>query len=128
MVKEEALGELGLEDLMDTEAIPKAYEDELDSRIKLEQNLELMGEIEEVSICKEDPTKTICVGKHLPPTMKENVINTVKENQDVLAWSHSNMTRIDRNTICHALNIDKDATLFRQKRRPLDPMRANVVK
>ena len=33
--------------------------------------LELLKEVEEVSISTTDPTKTILVGKNLPPTIKE---------------------------------------------------------
>uniref|UniRef100_A0A803QDQ8 Uncharacterized protein n=1 Tax=Cannabis sativa TaxID=3483 RepID=A0A803QDQ8_CANSA len=87
-----------------------------------------MEEIEEVSNNEEDPTKTIRVGKNLPPAVREDVINTVRDNQDALGWSHSDMTRINQNTIFHALNIQKDVTPVRQKRRPLDPVRVDVVK
>uniref|UniRef100_A0A803P469 Retrotransposon gag domain-containing protein n=1 Tax=Cannabis sativa TaxID=3483 RepID=A0A803P469_CANSA len=85
---EEALEALKLEDLMDTDGVLEGYEDELDSRVRLERNLEPMEEIEEVSISKEDLTRTIKVGKNLPPAVREDVINTVRQNQDVLTWSH----------------------------------------
>uniref|UniRef100_A0A803QCD2 Uncharacterized protein n=1 Tax=Cannabis sativa TaxID=3483 RepID=A0A803QCD2_CANSA len=110
------------------ETVLEEFIDELDLRVGIERNMEQMEEVEEVSISEEEPTRTIRVGKNLPPVIREDVINTVKKNQDVLAWSHSDMTEIDRNTIFHALNIYKDATPTRQKRRPLDPVRAEAIK
>uniref|UniRef100_A0A803PU70 Retrotransposon gag domain-containing protein n=1 Tax=Cannabis sativa TaxID=3483 RepID=A0A803PU70_CANSA len=60
-------------------------EDELDPRIGVERVIELMEEVEEVSIDDKDPTKVILVGKNLPPVVKEQVVSTIKANNDVLA-------------------------------------------
>lgn len=79
-------------------------------------------------ISETNPTKIIQVGKNLPPTVKEKIMTTVKRNQDILAWSHANMTGIIPNIACHALNIDPNATPIFQKRRPLDSVRAEEVK
>uniref|UniRef100_A0A803QQ68 Uncharacterized protein n=1 Tax=Cannabis sativa TaxID=3483 RepID=A0A803QQ68_CANSA len=87
-----------------------------------------MEEVEEVSISDEDPTRTIRVGRNLPLSIRENIINTIRRNQDVLAWSYLDMTGIDRNTICHAFNIREDATPVHEKGRLLDLVRAKVVK
>ena len=60
--------------------------------------------------------------------IREKIVATVRNNQDILAWCHADMTRINPNVACHALNIDPSATPVRQKRRQLDPVRAEAVK
>ena len=87
-----------------------------------------MDEVEEVCISDSDPARVIQVGKNLPGDIRAAIIAQVEENQDLLAWSHSDMTGIDRNIICHALSIDPNATPVRQKRRPLGTERAEALK
>uniref|UniRef100_A0A803QEI0 Uncharacterized protein n=1 Tax=Cannabis sativa TaxID=3483 RepID=A0A803QEI0_CANSA len=103
-------------------------EDELEPRVGVERIIESMEEIEEVCTDKEDPTKVIKVGQNLPPTIKEKIVSTEKENHDVLAWCHSNMIGISPHVICDALNIDKNAYPIRQKQRPIDLVWAETVK
>ncbi|XP_062094005.1 uncharacterized protein LOC133800039 isoform X1 [Humulus lupulus] len=103
-------------------------EDDLDPRIGEDRVLKPMDEIEEVYISDTDPTRIIQVGKSLPADVRAAIIAQVKGNQDILAWSHSNMTGIDRNIICHTLSIDPNATPVRQKRRPLGTERAEALK
>ncbi|XP_062091811.1 uncharacterized protein LOC133797783 [Humulus lupulus] len=103
-------------------------EDDLDPRIGDDRALEPMDEIDEVCISDTDPTRIIQVRKSLPADVRAAIIAQVKENQDILAWSHSNMTGIDRNIIWHALSIDPNATPVRQKRKPLGTERAEALK
>ena len=41
----------------------------------------------------------------------------LRDNQDVFAWSHEDMPRIDPSTIVHKLNVSPSFPLIRQKKR-----------
>uniref|UniRef100_A0A803PK56 Uncharacterized protein n=1 Tax=Cannabis sativa TaxID=3483 RepID=A0A803PK56_CANSA len=94
MVREETLVAPRVETPAEAETVQEDFEDELNPSMGMKREIELMEDMEEVGIC-ENPTKSIRVGRNLPPAVKEIIINTVKRNQDVLAWSHSDMTGID---------------------------------
>lgn len=102
--------------------------DELDPRIGVERAIEPMEKVEEVILDGKDPAKTIQIGKNLPPDVQKEIIDTVRSNQDILARCNVDMIGINPIAACHALNIDPSATPVRQKRRPLDPVRAEAVK
>ena len=55
-----------------------------------------MEEVESVVLVEGDPSKTTKVGKELQQTLKDGVVNFLKKNLDVFAWSHEDMPRIDR--------------------------------
>ena len=82
----------------------------MDSRIEMGRAIKPMEEVEKVCISDIDPTRVIRVGRNLNSEVRAVIIARKKENQDVLAWSHSDMTGIDRNIICNALNIYVNAT------------------
>ena len=50
--------------------------------------------------------KTTQVGTSLNPQTKEEIINFLKDNLDVFAWSHEDMLGIPANIIQHHLNVD----------------------
>ena len=60
--------------------------------------------------------------------VREAVIACLRRNRDVFAWSHSDMKGIDPYLMCHRLNIDPRIPARRQKRRPLNPERAQSLK
>uniref|UniRef100_A0A803NWG5 Reverse transcriptase domain-containing protein n=1 Tax=Cannabis sativa TaxID=3483 RepID=A0A803NWG5_CANSA len=113
---------------VEAEVVQEKYEDELDSKIGIERVIEPLEDVKEVRIYEVDPTKIIKVGRNLHLSVKEKIVNTVRANQNVLAWSHFDMKGINSNTIFQALNIKEDAKPIRQKWRPLDSVRAKAVK
>ena len=64
----------------------------------------------------------------LSPEVREAVIACPRRNRDAFAWSHSDMKGIDPDLMCHRLNIDPRIPARRQKRRPLNPERAQALK
>ena len=60
--------------------------------------------------------------------MREAFIAYLRRNRDVFAWSHSNIKGIDPDLMCQRLNVDPRVPTQRQKRRPHDPERAQVLK
>ena len=68
------------------------------------------------------------IGRSLNPQIRGAIIECLRRNRDVFAWSHQDMKGIHPDLICHRLNIDPRFTPRRQKRRPLDPEKAQVLK
>ncbi|XP_062104153.1 uncharacterized protein LOC133815314 [Humulus lupulus] len=130
MVREEPLEEENVDPIPPPQPARRVIwdEDELDPWIGSDRKLEPTEEVEEVCISDNDQTRVIRVRRHLNSKVKAAIISWVKENQDVLAWSHSDMNRINCNFVCHTLNIDVNATPVRQKQRPLGAERAEALK
>ena len=54
-----------------------------------------------VSICNKDPTKMVKVGSNLPDQHREQLIDFLKENFDVITWSHVDMQGIPPSIAYH---------------------------
>jgi hypothetical protein len=54
----------------------------------------------------EDPGKTIRVGSQLSQVIKKKLVAFFRRNNDVFAWSHEDMPKIDPTVIFHKQNVD----------------------
>ena len=59
---------------------------------------------------------------------KQDLVQFLKENIDVFAWSHEDMPGIDPNVITHRLNVYPSSKPVRQKKRVFAPERDNDIK
>ena len=50
-------------------------------------------------------------------TIRQALTMFLKENQDIFAWSHEDMSRIDPSIIVHKFNISPLLSLVRQKKQ-----------
>ena len=62
-----------------------------------------------------DSTKALKIGSALPTLEKEKMVSFLRVNQDVFAWKHKDMPRIDRKIIQHYLNVNPKCKLVPQK-------------
>ena len=92
-----------------------------------ESRAEPVEEVEEVTVT-EEPLRKLKIGRSLQSDVKEELINFLKDNLDVFAWSHEDMVGIDHSVMCHHLNISPEARPVRQKRQALDPERYAALK
>ena len=76
----------------------------------------------------QDPVCKIKIGTSLSLETRGAIVVCLRRNRDVFAWSHSDMKGINPKLMCHRLNIDSRVPTRRQKRRPLDPERAQALK
>ena len=53
-----------------------------------------------------DPSKTTKDGGELDPPLKEKMMEFLKKNLDIFAWTHEDMLGIDSKVIEHRLNVD----------------------
>ena len=64
--------------------------------------------LEVVELVKGQVTKTTRIGTMLSPEMKAKLVQFLKENLDVFAWSHEDMPGISPEIIQHKLNVNPD--------------------
>ena len=76
---------------------------------------------QEVEIVLGDSAKVLKIGSALSTLEKKKMISFLRENQDVFAWKHEDIPKIDRKIIQHRLNINLECKPIQQKRRIFAP-------
>ena len=64
--------------------------------------------LEIVELAKREKNKTTRIGTTLSPEIRIRLVQFLKENQDVFAWSHEDILGISLEVIQHKLNIDPE--------------------
>jgi hypothetical protein len=83
---------------------------------------ELMKAIDDtrtVPICGDIPSRTVMIGTKVSEDEERRLLEFLRNNQDVFAFSKSDLTGVHRSVIEHALNIDPKVRLKLQKQRPM---------
>ena len=70
-----------------------------------------MEALETVALVENEITKTTRIGTTLSPKMRTRLIQFLKENLDVFAWSHEDMPGISPKVIQHKLNVNPERKL-----------------
>ena len=84
-------------------------------------------ELEKV-IINDDEGKFFQVGVQLPPQENEELIEFLRRNIDVFAWSAYEAPRVGPNFICHHLNVNPSIIPKKQLPRHLSKEHSNAVK
>lgn len=74
-----------------------------------------------------DPEKQVSIETKLGVTLREDLINFLRPNDDVFAWSHEDVSGIDPNIMVHRLNIDPNYKPIKQKCRPVNNACSYVI-
>ena len=85
---------------------------------KEEDNMEALKTME---LTEGEASKTTKIGTTLSPEMRTRLIQFLKENLDVFAWSHEDMLGIAPGVIQHKLNVNPEWKPVKQKRRVFAP-------
>ena len=88
---------------------------------------ESVEELEEVMLDESRPGRITRMGTLASPTVRQDLANFLRMNQDVFAWSHEDMPGIDPSVIVHKLNVNPDSSPVRQKKRAFAPERDKAV-
>ena len=72
--------------------------------------------LETVELVEGETTRMTRIGTTLSPKMRTRLIQFLKENLDVFAWSHEDMLDISPKVIQHKLSVDPEIKLVQQKR------------
>ena len=67
-----------------------------------------METLKTVALTKGETTKTTRIGTTLSPEMRTKLVQFLKENLDVFAWSHEDMPGISPEVIQHKLNVNPE--------------------
>ena len=74
-----------------------------------------MEALETVALVEDEITKTTRIGTTLSPKMRTRLIQFLKENLDVFAWSHEDMPGISPKVIQHKLNVNPERKPVQQR-------------
>ena len=84
--------------------------------------------LENITLDESDIEKYTRVGAELEENTKKNLVQFLKENVDVFAWSHEDMPGLDPKVITHRLNVSLSFKPIRQKKRVFASERENAIK
>ena len=84
--------------------------------------------LEDISLDERNPERCTRVGADLEGRIKEDLVQFLRKNIDIFAWSHEDMAGIDPNVITHRLNVCPSSKLVRQKKKVFAPERDNAIK
>ena len=80
-------------------------------------DVELMEELQDISLDKEHPDRITCIDMHASPLVQNKLILFLKNNLDLYAWSHKDMSRIDPKIMVHQLNVSPSFPPVQQRKR-----------
>ncbi|XP_065623492.1 uncharacterized protein LOC136064943 [Quercus suber] len=84
--------------------------------------------LEDVLLQENNPEKFTRIGIGMKEKVKEDLVQFLRKNTDVFAWSHDDMPGIDPMVITHRLNVFPSSKLVRQKKRVFTPERDKAIK
>ena len=84
--------------------------------------------LENIPLDESDREKYTRVGADLEENGKKDLVQFLKENVDVFAWSHEDMPGIDPGVITHRLNVSPSFKPICQKKRVFAFERDNAIK
>nr|XP_023884357.1 uncharacterized protein LOC111996604 [Quercus suber] len=92
-----------------------------------EEEEEKVEALEVVELIEGEVTKTTRIGTTLSPEMRTRLIQFLRENLDVFAWSHDDMPGISSEVIQHKLNVDLEKRPVKQRRRTFAPEKDQAI-
>jgi hypothetical protein len=72
-----------------------------------------------VPLCADVPSITVMIGTEVSAEDEGKLLQFLRNNQDVFAWSKSDLTGVHRSVIEHALNTDPKVKPKLQRQRPM---------
>ena len=84
--------------------------------------------LENIPLDERNPERYTRVRADLEGRSKKDLVQFLKKNIDIFAWSHEDMSGIDPGVITHRLNICPSFKLVRQKKIVFAPERDNAIK
>ena len=84
--------------------------------------------LEDVYLDESNLKKLTRIETSMEEKTKQDLVQFLKKNTDVFAWSHEDMLGINPNAITHRLNVSPSYKPLCQKRRMLAPEQENAIK
>ena len=89
---------------------------------------ELIEVLEDIPLEEGNPEKFTRIGTSLKKKTMQDLVQFLRKNIDVFAWSHEDMLGIDPSVITHRLNVHPSSKPIRQKKRVFALERDNAIK
>ena len=89
-------------------------------RTKVEELVEIMFD-------ENASKRKVLVGALLEANEKKKLVEFLKNNQDIFAWLHEDMPRIDPNYMCHELNVYSAYLAMKQKHQCFSPKKNKAI-
>lgn len=80
-------------------------------------------ELDEIELEANHRERKVKIGSALDQGVRADLIQFLRENKEVFAWSHEDMPGIDRRIIAHRLNVNPVMRPIKQKKRNFSPER-----
>jgi hypothetical protein len=77
--------------------------------------IEVEGDFSRVALDPRIPDRTICIGAEMSPEEQTKLLQFLDKNNDVFAWSTSDLEGVSREVIKHKLQVNSHAKLKKQK-------------
>ena len=84
--------------------------------------------LENVPLEEGNPEKFTRIGTSMEEKTKQDLVQFLRENINVFAWSHEDIPGIDPSVITYRLNVYPSSKPVRQKKRVFAPERDNAIK
>ena len=84
-------------------------------------------ELESVKLDDQHPERVVQIGLQPLRSLRDQLVDFLKEHKDIFAWSHEDIPRIDPSVIIHRLNVDPAHKAVIQKRRRFNPDRYTTI-
>ena len=92
-----------------------------------EKEEEKVEVLETVELVDKEPTKTTRVGTTLNPEIRKKLVQFLKENLDIFAWSHEDMPSISTEIIQHKQYVDPERKPVQQRQRVFVPKQNQTI-
>jgi len=80
-----------------------------------------------VPLCEDVPNRMVIIGKELEEHEEARLIQFLRNNQDVFAWSSSDLRGVSREVIEHTLTVNPKAKLIKQGQRSMSEERKKAA-
>ncbi|KAL0423805.1 UNVERIFIED_CONTAM: hypothetical protein Sradi_0915300 [Sesamum radiatum] len=84
-------------------------------------------ELLNVELVARDSEKVTKIGSQMENTVREKIIQCLRRNIDIFAWTPKDLEGINPNVITHHLNIDPSVKLVIQKKRHFGPEKDKII-
>jgi len=88
---------------------------------------EPVEKLEEILLDDSNPDRMTKIGTFANPMVRQALTTFLRNNQDVFAWSHEDMSGIDPSVMVHRLNVSPSFPPIRQKKRVFAPERDQAI-
>ncbi|KAL0391024.1 UNVERIFIED_CONTAM: Transposon Ty3-G Gag-Pol polyprotein [Sesamum calycinum] len=97
------------------------------SKNRGERRVEAVEELKVINL-SEDDEKTTKIGTTMRPSTEEHLIQFLKKNKEVFAWTMTDLHGISPDVITHKLSVNPSAKPVKQKKRMFGAERSQAIK